>query len=113
MTSLSTEMKCCYRNITLRSTKNYLILEVFTLGKLSDCQKERHRTLPWSGNFVPECDKDGKYNPRQCFGGQCWCVTSHGHEIHGTRSNGQTDCSKQPVPGLYREWSTFRALILE
>lgn len=46
--------------------------------------------------FVPECKLDGKYSDVQCFehegfAKQCWCVTSDGQEIKGTRmSDGQT-----------------------
>ena len=51
--------------------------------------------------FVPECKEDGSYGDMQCFehegfAKQCWCVTSDGQEIKGTRmSDGQTpDCAK-------------------
>lgn len=46
--------------------------------------------------FVPECKQDGSYTDVQCFehesfAKQCWCVTSDGQEIQGTRmSDGQT-----------------------
>ena len=46
--------------------------------------------------FVPECKQDGSYSDMQCFehegfAKQCWCVTSDGQEIKGTRmSDGQT-----------------------
>lgn len=46
--------------------------------------------------FVPECKQDGSYSEMQCFehegfAKQCWCVTSDGQEIKGTRmSDGQT-----------------------
>lgn len=46
--------------------------------------------------FVPECRQDGSYSDVQCFehegfAKQCWCVTSDGQEIKGTRmSDGQT-----------------------
>lgn len=51
--------------------------------------------------FVPECKEDGSYGDMQCFehegfAKQCWCVTSDGQEIRGSRmSDGQTpDCAK-------------------
>lgn len=46
--------------------------------------------------FVPECKQDGSYSDVQCFehegfAKQCWCVTSDGQEVRGTRmSDGQT-----------------------
>ncbi|KAM4690530.1 nidogen-2 [Rhinophrynus dorsalis] len=45
-------------------------------------------TYPLVGQFVPECDQEGNYNPLQCHGstGHCWCVNKHGEEVHGTRS---------------------------
>ena len=45
--------------------------------------------------FVPECTTNGSYAEMQCFAHdgfakQCWCVTSDGQEIQGTRmSDGQ------------------------
>ncbi|XP_005795282.1 nidogen-1 [Xiphophorus maculatus] len=46
------------------------------------------------GQFIPECDENGDYQPVQCFGstGQCWCVDRNGQEIPGTR----TDDGSQP-----------------
>ncbi|KAM5129328.1 nidogen-2 [Mantella aurantiaca] len=42
---------------------------------------------PIIGAFVPECDAEGNYVPRQCHGstGHCWCVDKNGKEIDGTR----------------------------
>ncbi|KAH3699284.1 equistatin-like [Dreissena polymorpha] len=35
------------------------------------------------GVFVPECDADGKYAPRQCKGSGCYCVRKDGTKIEG------------------------------
>ncbi|XP_053488796.1 nidogen-2 [Ictalurus furcatus] len=44
--------------------------------------------LPVAGSFVPQCDEEGHYRPRQCHGstGHCWCVDSRGQERAGTRT---------------------------
>nr|XP_061802822.1 saxiphilin-like [Nerophis lumbriciformis] len=58
---------------------------------------ERHRDgvqttspdgLPILGVFVPQCDDNGHYIPKQCHGstGHCWCVDSQGQERPGTRN---------------------------
>uniref|UniRef100_A0A3Q3JDN9 Nidogen 2a (osteonidogen) n=1 Tax=Monopterus albus TaxID=43700 RepID=A0A3Q3JDN9_MONAL len=43
---------------------------------------------PVPGVFVPQCDAEGQYTPRQCHGstGHCWCVDSRGEERQGTRT---------------------------
>lgn len=35
------------------------------------------------GAFVPQCEQDGSYKPRQCHAstGTCWCADSHGHKL--------------------------------
>jgi len=40
------------------------------------------------GSYMPQCEKNGQYSPKQCHGstGHCWCVDSEGHEIEGTRA---------------------------
>ncbi|XP_060589673.1 thyroglobulin-like [Ruditapes philippinarum] len=38
------------------------------------------------GAFVPECDADGKYAPRQCQGSECYCVRKDGTKIEGYSS---------------------------
>ncbi|XP_077462107.1 uncharacterized protein nid2a isoform X4 [Stigmatopora argus] len=58
---------------------------------------------PPAGAFVPQCDANGNYMPRQCHGstGHCWCVDSQGQERPNTRTAPGTtaiDCD-QPVPG--------------
>ncbi|XP_063804473.1 nidogen-2 [Pseudophryne corroboree] len=50
------------------------------------------------GGFIPECDEEGNYIPRQCHGGtgHCWCVDQNGVEIAGTRrphGSGTPQCS--------------------
>nr|XP_020447648.1 nidogen-2 isoform X2 [Monopterus albus] len=57
---------------------------------------------PVPGVFVPQCDAEGQYTPRQCHGsiGHCWCVDSNGQERPGTRTQPgapAVDCDK-PVP---------------
>ena len=68
------------------------------------CRRERNKQLkrqedspfPIVGAFIPECNEDGTYKPKQCHGstGQCWCTTPGGKEIEGTRQRGSVDCSK-------------------
>jgi len=38
------------------------------------------------GQFVPQCDEKGNYEPMQCWGstGTCWCVDGNGTMINGT-----------------------------
>ncbi|KAL4228463.1 Nidogen-2 [Mactra antiquata] len=38
------------------------------------------------GTFVPECDADGMYTPRQCQGSECYCVRKDGTKIEGYSS---------------------------
>ncbi|KAK2856787.1 hypothetical protein Q5P01_005522 [Channa striata] len=57
---------------------------------------------PIVGAYVPQCDDDGQYLPRQCHGstGHCWCVDNRGQERPGTRTppgSPSVDCDK-PVP---------------
>ena len=45
------------------------------------------------GAYKPQCTATGQYKNRQCHAstGHCWCVTSDGKEINGTRKGpGQT-----------------------
>lgn len=61
----------------------------------TSCQLERQMAKTMDDAFVPECKQDGSYSDMQCFehegfAKQCWCVTSDGQEIKGTRmSDGQ------------------------
>ncbi|KAG8444530.1 hypothetical protein GDO86_009623 [Hymenochirus boettgeri] len=40
------------------------------------------------GQYVPQCDENGNYTPRQCHTGTgyCWCVDRDGNELTGTRT---------------------------
>jgi hypothetical protein len=40
------------------------------------------------GAFVPSCESDGSYSPKQCHPstGYCWCVDEDGNKIDGTES---------------------------
>ncbi|XP_041727854.1 equistatin-like [Coregonus clupeaformis] len=40
------------------------------------------------GAYIPTCDYQGQYTPKQCWGstGSCWCVTCNGQKIKGTET---------------------------
>lgn len=46
------------------------------------------RPRPGVGQYVPQCDEHGAYEPTQCHTsiGQCWCVDANGQEIPNTRT---------------------------
>ncbi|KAM8772103.1 nidogen-1-like [Acanthopagrus schlegelii] len=46
------------------------------------------RPRPAVGQYVPQCDEHGSYEPTQCHTsiGQCWCVDASGQEIPNTRT---------------------------
>ncbi|XP_076878383.1 thyroglobulin-like isoform X2 [Brachyhypopomus gauderio] len=55
---------------------------------MTKCEQERENALGehLKGVFIPQCDADGNYKPRQCSSstGHCWCVNSRGQRIPGT-----------------------------
>ncbi|XP_043918142.1 testican-3 [Protopterus annectens] len=65
------------------------------------------------GQYIPSCDEDGYYKPKQCHGsvGQCWCVDRYGNEVIGSRMNGGSECSMDIESsgdfgsGDFQEWS--------
>ncbi|XP_038573163.1 nidogen-2 isoform X17 [Micropterus salmoides] len=77
---------------------------------------------PIAGAYVPQCDANGQYTPRQCHGstGHCWCVDGTGQERRGTRTPPGTprvDCDRSvPVPPTQRPESVcerWRASLIE
>ncbi|XP_035854461.1 nidogen-2 isoform X4 [Sander lucioperca] len=73
------------------------------------CEHHRDRVqttspegYPIVGAYLPQCDAEGQYLPRQCHGstGHCWCVDGRGQERAGTRTRPgapSVDCDR-PVP---------------
>ncbi|XP_059186825.1 nidogen-1-like [Centropristis striata] len=59
------------------------------------------RPRPAIGQYVPQCDQHGAYQPTQCHSsiGQCWCVDANGQELPNTRTGpGSTPlCINQAV----------------
>ena len=55
--------------------------EILYLNSLKSWNARRPQ-LEW----VPDCDESGFYKPLQCHkNGFCWCSTSIGNEISGTK----------------------------
>ncbi|KAL6488517.1 hypothetical protein MHYP_G00022580 [Metynnis hypsauchen] len=77
--------------------RRYLAVQLALTGRFrcpTPCESERSASSQAGNIFVPSCDAHGQYLPTQCqAGGQCWCVSSDGKEIFGTRQRGVPDCS--------------------
>ncbi|XP_017568638.2 thyroglobulin [Pygocentrus nattereri] len=77
--------------------RRYLAVQLALTGRFrcpTPCESERSASSQAGNIFVPSCDARGQYLPTQCqAGGQCWCVSSDGKEIFGTRQRGIPDCS--------------------
>ncbi|XP_041727860.1 equistatin-like [Coregonus clupeaformis] len=71
-----------------------LVSTAFALGDglmrpKTPCERARDamiNSLP--GAYLPTCDYQGQYTPKQCWGstGSCWCVTCNGLKIRGTET---------------------------
>lgn len=56
----------------------------------TECERRLSKSTGLPGEFVPRCELDGTFEPKQCHGsiGYCWCVdVITGKEISGTRKN--------------------------
>ncbi|XP_077995776.1 papilin-like isoform X2 [Glandiceps talaboti] len=57
---------------------------------LNKCEQRRQDHLAESrglvGGYIPQCRRDGDFEPMQCHGGTgyCWCVDEEGEKIEGT-----------------------------
>lgn len=59
------------------------------------CLAVKHKITPdLQGVYIPDCDSQGYYRPRQCHTaiGMCWCVDKHGVEFANTRTHGKPNC---------------------
>ncbi|XP_034031396.1 hemopexin-like [Thalassophryne amazonica] len=56
---------------------------------------------PMPGAYIPQCDQDGNYLPKQCHAstGHCWCVDEMGTEKEGTRWSAGTTPTNCEKPG--------------
>ncbi|XP_078254585.1 thyroglobulin [Rhinoraja longicauda] len=64
-----------------------------TITGPSSCEVQRVSASSFSDVHVPACDDLGSYLSIQCQrGGQCWCTSTSGHEVPGTRQQGAPDC---------------------
>ncbi|XP_064338586.1 testican-3 isoform X1 [Camelus dromedarius] len=77
------------------------------------CQTERssHRkrleVKKFLGQYIPQCDEDGYYKPRQCRSGAgpCWCVDRYGNEVAGADCAVDFETSGDFASGDFREWA--------
>ncbi|XP_067125505.1 U20-hexatoxin-Hi1a-like, partial [Centruroides vittatus] len=74
------------RNLCQCWDKNGSIVTGFR-HKLLHCKCPLHKAKATKRKqknvFVPECEENGSYAPKQCFGdtGMCWCVDSDGERL--------------------------------
>ncbi|XP_062580241.1 thyroglobulin-like [Saccostrea cucullata] len=67
----------------------YLLFDIFDFIALNPCAQElstftaTQNGMPLLGAHKPDCDADGYYQPKQCQGSGCNCVTKDGKEIDG------------------------------
>lgn len=62
------------------------------------------RPRPAVGQYVPQCDEHGAYEPTQCHTSiaQCWCVDANGQEIPNTRTGpGSTPLCESTQSSLF------------
>ncbi|KAK5861626.1 hypothetical protein PBY51_017086 [Eleginops maclovinus] len=64
----------------------------------SPCETERRAAMETSSVYLPSCEGEGAFSPRQCGGGQCWCSDPEGREIPGTRQGGRDPPLCSPPP---------------
>jgi len=80
------ELKVTHRTRNNRPAKLFCAAPA---SALTACQHKRSHTMGSRliGSFVPSCQEDGSYSPKQCHAssGHCWCVNANGEEIQGTR----------------------------
>uniref|UniRef100_A0A3Q2PKH0 Thyroglobulin type-1 domain-containing protein n=1 Tax=Fundulus heteroclitus TaxID=8078 RepID=A0A3Q2PKH0_FUNHE len=99
-----------------------VLLTTSTYAPKTRCEEQRDRAqaniqeqYPSAGVFVPRCDAEGQYLPRQCHGstGHCWCVDSSGQERAGTRTPpGATpvDCKKPGKRAVFQQRMDYRCV---
>ncbi|EPB87540.1 hypothetical protein HMPREF1544_05631 [Mucor circinelloides 1006PhL] len=65
-------------SITLLVVSAIFMVQASAKDTLSKCQQKRKEALESRliGHFVPQCEPNGSYSPRQCWGstGSCFCV---------------------------------------
>ncbi|KAF0297647.1 Thyroglobulin [Amphibalanus amphitrite] len=67
------------------------------LGSRQPCWQERRRreqlqtasARPLLGLELPQCDRSGHYEPRQCTGSECYCVDAEGTRLSGYQGGRQ------------------------
>ncbi|KAG1691663.1 Equistatin [Nymphon striatum] len=75
----STGECCCVDTNGVRITN-------YTRAAVScECIKKKYTVQKQGliGSYVPQCQRDGSYEPLQCYGstGQCWCATEDGKQV--------------------------------
>ncbi|XP_023216405.1 U24-ctenitoxin-Pn1a-like [Centruroides sculpturatus] len=57
-----------------------------------ECLREADIQMSKEGEtYVPTCEEDGSYFPKQCDEDKCWCVNSHGEKI-SEPTTGDIEC---------------------
>ncbi|GFU46562.1 venom factor [Nephila pilipes] len=60
--------------------------------KACDCVRQQDDAKTAGDTYVPQCERDGFYRPKQCERDECWCVDKNGKVLSDPQVGGNLSC---------------------